>query len=239
MTSQMLVLFDIDGTLLRTAGAGMDAMLACARELYPAHTFSFENVSISGRLDRLIWRDLMTNAQVEVDSDHHERFRARYGHHLEQAFLTGAQSMPLQGAHALVNALHNRAHGGVGILTGNYEHTGRLKVLQAGFSLEHFQFNAWADDGWHRRDLPPIAIARYCEKSQRSMSAGQTVIIGDTPLDIDSAHFNGCRVVAVATGAHSIDELQSHSPDLLVEDLAEWRGVANWISSQTQDSIGV
>lgn len=241
MTISMLVLFDIDGTLLRTAGAGMDAMLACAHELFPAHTFSFENVSISGRLDRLIWRDLMANAQVEVESDHHERFRARYGHHLEQAFLSGAQSMPLRGARALVDALHactepGASHplGGVGLLTGNYEHTGRLKVQRAGFSLEPFQFNAWADDGWHRRDLPPVAIARFCEQTQRPMRAEQTVIIGDTPLDIDCAHFNGCLAIAVATGAHTMDELQSHSPDLLVQDLDDWRSVAQWITSQTQ-----
>lgn len=230
----MLVLFDIDGTLLRTAGAGIDAMLACARELFPARTFSFDNVSISGRLDRLIWRDLQTNAQVEPSTDHDAVFRARYGHHLEQAFLAGAQSMPLRGAQALVDELHKRSHGGVGLLTGNYEHTGRLKVAKAGFSLDPFQFNAWADDGWHRRDLPPIAIARYCVMTGRAMSPAQTVIIGDTPLDIDCAHFNGCRAIAVATGAHSSDELQSHTPDLLVKDLDDWRSVAQWISDQTQ-----
>ncbi len=231
----MLVLFDIDGTLLRTAGAGMNAMLATARELFPAHSFSFDNVAISGRLDRLIWRDLMANARVETGGDHHETFRARYGHHLEEAFRSGAQAIPLDGARALVDALHQRSHSGVGLLTGNYEHTGRMKVANAGFSLEPFQFNAWADDGWHRRDLPPIALARYCAATERSMSAANTVIIGDTPLDIDCAHFNGCKAIAVATGAHGVDELQAHAPDLLVKDFSEWESVAQWIADQASN----
>lgn len=240
MPEHMLVLFDIDGTLLLTEGAGITAMLSTARELFPANPFSFDGISISGRLDSLIWRDLMVRAGVEPTAEIHALFRRTYGEHLHRGFSANARSHALAGARELVEALH--AHDGfdIGLLTGNYEHTGRLKVAQAGFQLEPFQFNAWADDGQHRRELPPVAMRRYCEKKGRQIDPSQVIVIGDTPLDIDCAHFNGCQVIAVATGSHPMAELESHKPDLLVPGLDDWIGIASWITSRSfsQDDCG-
>lgn len=175
----------------------------------------------------------MASATIEGTDDDHALFRARYEHHLENAFRAGARSIPLEGAAKLVDALSARPSGGVGLLTGNYEHTGRLKLTQAGFSLDRFSFNAWADDGWHRRELPPVALDRYRAHSSSAMDLNQVVVIGDTPLDIDCAHFNGCKAIAVATGVHPMDELHAHAPDLLVEDLSDWQAIAQWIGAQT------
>ena len=232
MPERMLVLFDIDGTLLRTEGAGMTAMLATAHELFPSKTFSFEGLSISGRLDRLIWKDLMIAGGVEPSVELHELFRHKYGEHLRRGFSHTSKSHPLTGARELVESLH--AHDGcdIGLLTGNYEHTGLLKVAQAGFSLAPFQFNAWADDGHHRRELPPIAMSRYSAHTGRETNSSRVIIIGDTPLDIDCAHFNACLAIAVATGHHPIAELASHKPDLLVQGLDNWTEIASWITSR-------
>jgi len=228
----MLILFDIDGTLLRTEGAGMSAMLATAHELFPTKTFSFDGISISGRLDRLIWRDLMTRGGVEPTAEIHEVFRENYGAHLRRGFSQNSRAHALAGAQELVDALHAQSGLELGLLTGNYEHTGRLKVEQAGFSLEPFQHNAWADDGDHRRELPPVAIQRYSEKMGRGIDTSRVIVIGDTPLDVDCAHFNGCLAIAVATGNHPIAELETHNPDLLVSGLDDWQRIASWITSR-------
>jgi len=228
----MLILFDIDGTLLRTEGAGISAMLNAARELFPANAFSFEKISLSGRLDPLIWKDLMTSAGIDASPEMHAVFRARYGHYLQVGFDANSRSHALPGARTLVAALHAHEECDLGLLTGNYEHTGRLKVVQAGFSLEPFQFNAWADDGVHRRDLPPIALRRHAASHGREIDPSRIVILGDTPLDIDCAHFNGCQVIAVATGAHPEGELREHNPDLLVSSLENWQEILSWITSR-------
>ncbi len=228
----MLILFDIDGTLLRTEGAGMTAMLSAARDLYPEHSFSFDGISISGRLDRLIWRDLMSNAGVEPTTHRHDAFRHAYGEHLRRGFDDTSRSMALGGAIDLVQALSDNDDYSIGLLTGNYEHTGRLKVAHAGFDLAHFKCNAWADDGEHRRDLPMVAMERHRLAHGKSIDPSQVVIVGDTPLDIDCAHFNGCNVIAVATGHHPLGELAGHEPDLLLPGLEDWKAIVSWMSGR-------
>ncbi|MSR28170.1 MAG: HAD family hydrolase [Phycisphaerales bacterium] len=228
----MLILFDIDGTLLRTQGAGIAAMLRAAQELHPEKSFSMDGILISGRLDSLIWRDLMGSAGVDPNESNHADFRECYGRHLRSGFNDSCRSEPLPGARALVERLASEPEIALGLLTGNYEHTGRLKVERAGIPVEVFQFNAWADDGSHRRDLPPIAMERFREHSGVALRPGEVVIVGDTPLDIDCAHANGCQVVAVATGAHDLDELRNFSPDHLLENLSDTDAIALWMTGR-------
>lgn len=227
----MLVLFDIDGTLLKTRGAGIHAMLLAARELHPGGNFSFDGINISGRLDTLIWRDLLSNAGIDPSTSDHAAFRRMYGEHLRRCFEGEWQSEALVGAIALVEAVAKTDRVDAGLLTGNYEHTGLLKVERAGFNTARFRYNAWADDGTTRRDLPAVAIARHAHGRPAAIDASKVVIIGDTPLDIDCAHANGCRAIAVATGAHPSAELASHSPDLLVDDLSETDKILGWITA--------
>ncbi len=226
----MLVLFDIDGTLLKTRGAGMRAMLAAASALHMGASFSFDGIDISGRLDTLIWRDLLAKGGVDPTASDHASFRALYGEHLRREFDSTSRSEALAGAQSLVVALHANDRVALGLLTGNYEHTGRLKVARAGFDPTHFHFNAWADDGASRRDLPPVAMERYGRSRGARVDPASVIIIGDTPSDIDCAHANGCRAIAVATGVHPRDELASHAPELLVDDLSETEAIAQWIT---------
>ncbi len=227
----MLVLLDIDGTLLKTHGAGLAAMQATAEELHPGRTFSFDGISISGRLDSLIWRDLMASGGVDHARTDHGAFRARYGVHLGRVLDAAGRSQPLAGALALVERLAATEGIALGLLTGNYEHTGRLKVERAGFDLSAFEFNAWADDGDHRRDLPPKAMGRHAA-TRGPIEPADVIIVGDTPLDIDCARANGCHVVAVATGAHPREELAGHTPDLLLDDLRDTDSIALWMTSR-------
>lgn len=226
----MLVLFDIDATLLRTEGAGIRAMLAAAHELFPERTFSFDGIEVSGRLDTLIWREFMQNHGIEPTIELHGVFRRTYGEHLHRGFAGTCQSNALPGTRALVDAIHATEGVDMGIVTGNYEHTGILKVAKAGFTPDVFRFNGWADDGEHRRDLPRVAMDRHALERGLRLAAARVTVIGDTPHDIDCARHNGCRSIAVATGIHRESELAEHKPDLLLRDLGDWQSVLSWIA---------
>ncbi len=226
----MLVLFDIDATLLRTEGAGIRAMLSAAQELFPDRTFSFAGIEVSGRLDTLIWREFMQRHGIHPTADLHGPFRQLYGEHLKRGFAAACRSDALPGARALVGALDAMDGIDLGIVTGNYEHTGQLKIAKAGFAPEVFRFNGWADDGEHRRDLPKVAMDRHGAARGSRLPAEHVIVIGDTPHDIDCARHNCCWSIAVATGIHTEAELAEHKPDLLLRDLRDGQTVLSWIA---------
>ena len=225
----MLVLFDIDGTMITSEGAGLVAMLDAMHEIVPGHTFSFEGIPVAGRLDTLIWRDLLARHGMDHDDALHGRFRERYGHHLQRRLGVTHTARALPGVIDLIGALAREPHVTLGILTGNYEHTGRLKVERAGIPTAQFAANAWADDGLSRRALTPVAMRRCSEGRGREISPHDVIVIGDTPHDIDCAHAHGCRALAVATGGSSADELRAHRADLVVDDLSDSEALARWI----------
>lgn len=225
----MLVLFDIDGTMITSGGAGLVAMLDAMHEIMPGRTFSFEGIPLAGRLDVLIWRDLLARHGLKHDDALHGRFRERYGHHLQRRLGVTHTARALNGVTGLIGALVHEPNVTLGILTGNYEHTGRLKVERAGIPTVQFTANAWADDGDSRRALTPVAMRRYAERRGHEIAPHDVVVIGDTPHDIDCAHAHGCRALAVATGGSSADELRAHSADLVVDDLSDSAALARWI----------
>jgi phosphoglycolate phosphatase-like HAD superfamily hydrolase len=225
----MLVLFDIDGTMLTSEGAGLVAMLDAMHEIMPGRTFSFEGIPLAGRLDVLIWRDLLARHGLKHDDALHGRFRERYGHHLQRRLGVTHTARALNGVTGLIGALVHEPNVTLGILTGNYELTGRLKVERAGIPTVQFTANAWADDGDSRRALTPVAMRRCAERRGHEIAPHDVVVIGDTPHDIDCAHAHGCRALAVATGGSSADELRAHSADLVVDDLSDSAALARWI----------
>ncbi len=227
----MLVLFDIDGTLLRTEGAGVRAMVATFRELHGDLGFSLEGVQMAGGLDRLIWRDVCARHGLDASNAAHARFREAYGVRL-QTDLTHAQTRAMPGAAALVHAAH-ASGAGVGLLTGNYEHTAHIKVDRAGIAPRYFPFGAFGDEGATRRDLPPLAMDRARAHYGREFTPSQTIVIGDTVLDIDCAKANGCVALGVATGATSTEVLMDSGADLAVETLADTQSILAWMQRVT------
>jgi phosphoglycolate phosphatase-like HAD superfamily hydrolase len=224
----MLILFDIDGTILRSQGAGLNAMEQAARELFGEH-FSFEGVEVAGRLDTLIWSDAARRNSLEDAAAHHDRFRRRYAELLRDRLANGASLTIMPGVRELIAALRRLPHITLGLLTGNYPETGRLKIEAAGFTFEHFEVNAWGCDGSHRRDLPPLAIRDYRQLKGRTIEPADVTIIGDTPHDIDCAHAHGCRCLAVATGDFSAAALEESGADRVVRDLSQTDDVCQWL----------
>lgn len=223
----MLILFDIDGTLLLTEGAGVAAMQDAGRELFGAH-FSTDGVEFSGRLDPLIWIDLAQRNGVNDHNGAHDRFRAAYRRHLQRRLAGSPTATALPGVRQLIDAL--LAEGiGLGLLTGNYPETGRIKLESAGIDPDAFAVHAWGCDGPTRRDLPPIALRQYCDLRRRSLGPEHVVVIGDTPHDVDCARVHGCRSLGVATGAFTIEALRAAGADLALADLSDTPHIVNWL----------
>jgi phosphoglycolate phosphatase len=227
----MLVLFDIDGTLLLTQHVGAQCMHDASRELYGV-AFTFDDVEIAGRIDPQIWRDVARVNGIEDPDADHERFRATYADHLARRLQSNNTATVLPGVTALVNALGSIDGLTRGLLTGNYPETGKLKIAAAGLDLGVFEVAVWGSDGQSRRDLPGVALDRHEAATGTRLDPGQVVIIGDTPHDVDCARAHGCRVLAVATGPTPREKLVESEPDLLVDDLSRTQELVSWITEQ-------
>lgn len=232
MEDERLILFDIDGTLLRTQRAGVAAMTDALRELHPDREISFDGIEIAGRLDTLIWSDLAARHAIDPGPSSHERFRRCYARHLERRLdERPGTTRVMPGVPALLEQLRDQPGIHLGVLTGNYPETGRLKIRHAGLDADLFVINAWADDGMSRRELPPVALQRFEQRHGRGLEPGRAIIIGDTPHDVDCALASGCRVIGVATGDFERSELERHGAHLALETLEATDAIVAWLRS--------
>lgn len=227
----MLILFDVDATLITSHRAGVHAMGAAGRALF-GDGFDEHRVEYAGRLDPLIIADLLVahgqaSGPAEVD-----RFREAYGAHLPAAVEGQAKACP--GVFELLDALEAAAPAPtLALLTGNYPETGRIKLEAAGVGVDRFAIHVWGCDSPHvppaRSHLPPVALERYRAHAQRELEAGDVTVIGDTPHDVACARDNGMRSIGVATGLFSRGQLAESGADLAVDDLTDTEGIMRWI----------
>jgi len=229
--SAALVLFDIDGTLLSSQGAGRRAMEDAGRDLY-GEGWSAESVEVNGRLDPLIWADMARANAVEPTEARHAAFRARYRERLKLRLRTPGVVEALPGVETLL--LRLQAHAGVtiGILSGNYPETGAIKLRAGGLAPEQFTVCAWGDDAATRPDLVPVARTRYRTVSAEPLPSDRVWIIGDTPHDVGCARAHGCRSIAVATGRSSVSALLESGAERAVPTLADVDQITAWISER-------
>ncbi len=221
----MLVLFDLDGTLLSTRGAGMEAVLEACRALF-GFEFRHSATRVDGNLDPLIWRGLCAENGIANAEELHARFRAEYAARLAVKLREPGRTQRFVGTRELVDALEPES---LGLLTGNYPETGRAKLDAAGFDPNRFEVAAWGSDAESRPELVPIAVARDRERRMRELAPHEIVVIGDTPFDVRCAKANGVRSIAVATGRYGLDELRSEGADLVLEDLADTHSILEWM----------
>jgi len=208
-----LLLFDLDGTLVLTGGAGMRA-LERAFEKRNGRRESVVAMQVTGRTDPKIVRDLYVR-HLGVDPDEHETnaFLADYLTFLEEevASSTGYHLLP-----GIPGVLDELAAAGyvLGLATGNVRQGARLKLTR-GDLWRRFSFGGFGDDAADRGEMVRIAASR----SPRRFAPEDTWIIGDTPLDIAAARAAGFPVLAVATGTHSLAQLEEARPDILLPTL--------------------
>ena len=217
----VLLLFDIDGTLLTSKNAGAHAMTSAGRSCVAGH-FSVEGFNLGGRLDPSIIGDAIEAAGASLDLAND--MRLAYASHLQSLLDGGHPVTPLPGVFDLLKACNARPHWTLGLLTGNFPETGRMKLAAAGIDVGDFGVCVWGDDGPTRNHLPDIAIRRT-----PNSDPARTVVIGDTLRDIQCARACGCKVIATATGPVSKAELACGQPDLLLDDLADTGTVLAWL----------
>ncbi len=213
-----ICLFDIDGTLLSSGGAGKAAMEA-ALEAEFAVTRSSGGVPFSGRTDRAITQDLFHFHGIQWSVANWERFLAAYLGHLPGC-LANHQGQVLPGIAKLLEDIRGRDRFALGLLTGNVRDGARLKLGHYGL-FDYFAFGGFGDHHMDRDDVAQEALAVIHSQFNGSSDIRSIWVIGDTPLDIRCARAIGAQAIAVATGTHSLDELAAERPDLLVPDFSD------------------
>jgi len=225
-----LVLFDIDGTLIKTGRAGLRGMNAAFQRLH-GRSDALQGISFAGRTDRAIVTDIFRALGLDADTEVMEELREAYLHHLAEEIRKPVPDCEvLPGVAASLEALESRQEVGVGLLTGNYQRGAAIKLGHFGL-WERFTFGAFGDAHADRRHLVPVAIAEAERALGVRVPPARVVVIGDTPLDVDCAHAHGAVAVAVATGPFSTAELAASSPDLVLETLEDLSALLGVVSA--------
>jgi phosphoglycolate phosphatase len=226
-----VALFDIDGTLLWTRGAGKRAMeraLAAnigragpSEHRYDGKTdpqivreamrlVGFTDADVEARMDGVL-AQYLTELHTELDRDDH-----------------GVELLP--GVLALLDALERRDDVLLGLLTGNLVGGARRKLNAVGVDPARFAVGAFGSDGEHRHDLPAIARDRASAHLGRPVTGDACVIIGDTPSDVACGRGIGARAIAVATGHYDVTALVACEPHTVFADLTDTDAVVRAIT---------
>jgi len=225
-----IVLFDIDGTLLRSGGAGRASMERALTEVFGSPGSS--EYHYGGKTDRQIVRDLMRREGFTDDA-----IDAQMGQLLE-SYVSGLATelgsgnrtmLVLDGVIELLDALDREERVVVGLLTGNIESGARAKLTAAGINPARFRVNAFGSDHELRPELPAVAQRRARELLGTDVQGNRLIIIGDTPGDIQCGEAIGARAIAVATGSYSVEQLATYEPYAVFESLADTSAVLSSI----------
>jgi phosphoglycolate phosphatase len=216
-----VVLFDIDGTLLWTDGAGRRAVHGALEEVYglPAP----EGLEFDGKTDPQIVRELMRQAGVPDETIDArlplvlDRYVELLRTELERDDHTG-KTYP--GIGALLDELEGRDDVMLGLLTGNVHDGAAAKLRAVGIERERFKVGAFGSDHHHRPELPAIARARAEALLGHSVPGHDVVVIGDTPADMGCGTSIGARAIGVATGRYSVDDLRACNAAAVFADLS-------------------
>jgi phosphoglycolate phosphatase-like HAD superfamily hydrolase len=219
----MLYLFDIDGTLVDTGGAGMAALEETTREVFGE---TGPPLDLAGSTDLGIVIGIHQHFSIEPTSERIDSYFAIYQERLDWNLAHGGfPGRVLQGVTSLLENLAARSGVTIGLLTGNTAGGAASKIRHYRLA-GYFPFGAYGCDHPDRNRLGPIALERAALHAGRAFSPQETLIIGDTPKDIACAKAIGARCLAVATGRFTVSELEAHGADLAVETL---ENAAGWI----------
>jgi phosphoglycolate phosphatase-like HAD superfamily hydrolase len=212
-----IVLFDIDGTLLLTGGAGRRAFARAFHDIVGdaggVHGFSFQ-----GMTDRAIARRGLEALGRKVDAPLVECLITRYLDALEDELSKTEEYRVLPGVEPLLSALAPVARLSFGLGTGNVRKGAEAKLRRGGL-LHHFAFGGFGCDHEERSKLIAAGAARGAQALRQPVEHCRLVVVGDTVLDVAAAHANGAECIAVCTGGNQRAELEGAGAELVVDDL--------------------
>lgn len=213
-----LLLFDIDGTLITSGGAGEAALKDAMRSRFAVEE-DLAGVILAGATDARIARELLEKHGISVSPENVAALLDTYLGHLSER-IGRHDGKLLPGIVPLLNVLSQREDAVLALLTGNVSRGAEIKLTHYGV-WDFFEFGAFADDHHDRNELGKFARERALERHGEEFPPSRIYVIGDTPKDIECGRAIGACTVAIATGHYSAAELKEHSPDFLFEDLSD------------------
>ena len=224
--ASLVWLFDVDGTLLHTEGAGREAMM---RALHEAHGIADDLTTIpfAGRTDRLIIDDIAARHGLGFDDAGRAAFHDRVVVHM-RAIMSPPRGGLLPGVLDTLAAVAAEPDWVRALLTGNESRMARIK-LEAFDVWSQFAWGAYSEEGDDRNAIARVAVRRAAER--HGVGPERCVVVGDTEHDVACARAAGAHVVAVTTGGRSRAQLAAHEPDLLLDDLSDPAPLLRWARS--------
>jgi phosphoglycolate phosphatase-like HAD superfamily hydrolase len=212
-----LVLFDIDGTLIDSGGAGTRSLNSAFQELFSLED-AFQGIRMSGKTDSEIIKEALSKHKISIDGNL-DAVVNTYLKNLEKEIQNKRKHVK-PGVHELLEHLSSKRHIGLGLLTGNLEPGARIKLESLDLN-RYFSSGAFGSDDEDRNNLLPIAAKRFEELFRESIEIDNCIIVGDTPRDVACAHIYQALCIGVATGSYSFEELVEAGADCVVKDLSD------------------
>jgi phosphoglycolate phosphatase len=227
VTIQHLILFDIDGTLLKTQGAGRVATKGAMLEVFGTAS-TIDTHHFGGKTDFYTLLELLTPFGISYETVRMsmDAFVEAMGRHMAES-IQAYPAAPLPGALEAVDYLLGRENVMLGLVTGNAPTSACLKLESAGFDPDWFAVGAYGSEAVNRDDLPNLALKRAIQYAGHDISPQQAIIIGDTALDVQAARANNMGVIGVRCGFEQGNALIDANPDVLIDDLSSLFDVLN------------
>jgi phosphoglycolate phosphatase len=223
--TSLLVLWDVDQTLIQTRGAGIAVYELAFRQMFDRELPKAQ-VSMAGRTDRAIALEILTAGGITDPRDHLDEFQAIQAAHAPSvADMIRAKGQVLPGVPGALAAVA-RGRRGLrviqSVLTGNVREMADVKLGSLGLT-EHLDLDAGAygTESEIRADLVPVAQRNAAARYGADFGGAATVLVGDTPLDVEAALAAGARAVAVATGEFTLEDLAESGADAILPDLTD------------------
>lgn len=219
MTGPVVVLFDIDETLVHTGGAGARSWAWAFDQLHGVPADIGAHTS-AGETDPQVGRKTFTAVLGREPSfDEMARLYAKYLWHLAEDIWTSAQYRVLDGAETLLQQL-GEAGVIIGVISGAMEGAARMK-MEPGKLNRYFTFGSYGSDSPDRSELTALGIAKAARLHGHELAKDQVYVVGDTPRDIEAAHAAGATGIGVATGHYDLDALREATADHVLGSLSE------------------
>ena len=218
-----LVLFDIDGTLIDSGGAGVRALNNAFLDVFSLRD-AFNGINVAGKTDTQIVREALLARSISTDNGFVPEFIRVYLSHLRHEINNERRHLKKGVREVLSLLAQDAGRYRLGLLTGNIEQGARIKL--APFDLNgFFPFGAFGDDDEDRNKLLPVAVQRYRALYGLDIDYRSCVIVGDTPRDVECARLYGAPCIAVATGPYGFEELARTEADAVMNDLSDIESV--------------